>query len=922
HYQCEQIQPPQVPPHHVDYYRRPGKPAWGHPELWNDDGTGGMLLPTLFQMAMRGTDGVGSSGDPAGNHGPSHGVAVPDPRSGDTGPRSGDPRSGGAGRASMLRAAYDALRRYGPVLAAAENADPVAIVVSTRMCRIEDWDGRIGSAYFDGLFEAYNACLYAHRPASFVFAEDVTAEALTRYRAVLVVGQRVELDPPLTDALRAAATAGVAVYADGTCRPELVAGYAPLGISFDRVRQDPSAWQDDAAYHRFRRYFLNHADALRKVFNDAVPPVADCDQPEVLLSERRAGDTRFIWAVNNTMLDIEPGLAWRMSLLLTQRIPVLAQLRLDVPAGHRVIDLFTGERVHDDAGTITADLRTVPARLYAIVPDGIPLPGPLRHGFGPHVRDVAVSGNTALLTCFNWDYNLYGVDLRNGHVRWRERIGHFFGYAPTVHTGGFAAQGFDLHSAEGHHLYLCDSAGTVHRRFSLFGLPKRATDWAVAEWLQDTGLPNFAVAPGGGWVASCGDLGLVVWDTSGNERWSDQWWSDRRQPMRLLALDDATLLTYHGRTVTGFAAADGAERWSLTVADTGTLQGGLVSGDRSTLVLWSDTLGGRVFVIRAGQVVRSFPTAAEEVAVSPDGQLVVVTAGRRLSAYHTETGEVWSYAGDDLVRRPRISLDGERIAAGTELGTLVVLGRDGTLFAEQDLGALPVPTWLPDGELLAATWTGTVTRYRANLTPRWRTTLTPAETDVRPEFPSDPVSRTRKSGWGNATGQPLPLTPNLLTETRALITVRAYGSGWQGQLPLRHSVELLRDGSPEPPPEPWLHWHDIGYVDSGWRDKLSLHVDTFRTQIRLTGVSLAEDPTHPESWLRDVHLQWWDAAAERWLDGPMLLSDSALHSHLFPEPLEAARFRFVTTPGGSWPAGNVRLGELVFHGETLGASHP
>ncbi len=54
HYQAEQIQPPQVTPHHVDFYKRPGKPAWGHPELWNDDGTGGMIFPTLLQMVARG----------------------------------------------------------------------------------------------------------------------------------------------------------------------------------------------------------------------------------------------------------------------------------------------------------------------------------------------------------------------------------------------------------------------------------------------------------------------------------------------------------------------------------------------------------------------------------------------------------------------------------------------------------------------------------------------------------------------------------------------------------------------------------------------------------------------------------------------------------------------------------------------------
>jgi len=47
-----------------------------------------------------------------------------------------------------------------------------------------------------------------------------------------------------------------------------------------------------------------------------------------------------------------------------------------------------------------------------------------------------------------------------------------------------------------------------------------------------------------------------------------------------------------------------------------------------------------------------------------------------------------------------------------------------------------------------------------------------------------------------------------------------------------------------------------------------------------------------------------------------------IHTHWFDHPIEAAKFRFVTTGGGTWPSGNLRLGELVFHGERLGCSHP
>jgi hypothetical protein len=187
---------------------------------------------------------------------------------------------------------------------------------------------------------------------------------------------------------------------------------------------------------------------------------------------------------------------------------------------------------------------------------------------------------------------------------------------------------------------------------------------------------------------------------------------------------------------------------------------------------------------------------------------------------------------------------------------------------------------------------------------------------------ADSTPTTRRTGWGNAAETPAPLTPNLLRETKALITAvsdpPAHGDPRQWQ----NRVELLTDGKPDAPPHHWLTWSDVNMIDSGWRAKLALQVDTFHTQLRVTGVTFVEDPAHPESWLRDVRLQWWDPAADRWRDGPYLLSDAATHTHQFKTPIEAARFRFVSTGGGTWPAGNLRLGELVFHGEALGCSHP
>jgi len=914
HYQGEQIQPPQVTPHHVDFYKRPGKRAWGHPELWNDDGTGGMIFPTLLQMVMRGADGVGQSG-PIGPWGGHH----PDRR---------DPRNGAAGVTSAFRAIYQLLGLYGPQLANLDNADQVAIVVSTRMQRIETWDGKIGSAYFDTLFEAYNACLYAHRPASFVFAEDLKPNALKRFKAIIVVGQRVELDPPLAAALTQARKDGIKVFHDGTCRPELVKEFTPLGVSFDLVKSDPSAWQDDAAYDRFPRYFKEHAATLRKVLGALVPPVAECDNPEIMLTERRAGDVRFVWAVNNTMLGWDPGLAWRTTLLMTHRLPVAPKVKLDVPEGYVVRDVFAQKDLKPEAGVVTCDLRALPSRLFAILPKGTTLPEhsakPAEDLFGPHVRDIAVSndGATALLNTFNWDHNLYAIDVATGATKWRGKVGHAFAFAPTTHAQGFAVQGFDVLSAEGYHLYALNAQGKMDKRFALFGLPQRATGWASAGEVQEPGINAFAVSPDGRWIASSGGLGLVVWDRSGKELWADAWWPTTRKRIRLVALDEQTLVALDGAVATARNASDGREIWSLTLADSGVLRGGTVSADRKTLVLHADTLGGRLFVIRGGKLMNTIVTAADEVAVAADGSFIAVAFQRQLKAIDPAGGLLWTYTGDDTLRQPRISPNGERIAAGSELGTLAVLDRAGTVLAERDLQALPLPTWLPNLDLLVVTWMGQVTRFDRNMTASWQVKLTPAA-EANVVLPTrDTTPTVRKTGWGNAAATPLPLTPNLLAQTKATIGAVYSPKSHGDPRPWQNKVELLTDGKPDAPPRPWLAWTDIGYINSGWRNQLTLEIDTYRTQLHLTAVTFVEDPSHPESWLRDMRLEWWDAAREVWQPGPYLLADAAIHSHVLEKPIEAAKFRVVSSSAAAWPVGNLRLGELVFHGKVLGPSHP
>jgi outer membrane protein assembly factor BamB len=1054
HYQAEQIQSPDTAPHNVDFQKRPGKRAWGHPELFNDAGTGDQILPTLFQMVMRGANGVGCSG------------LIPN-----WGPQPEDPRTGYHGTPSVYRAIGGLLKQYGPWLTTLQNHDRVAIIASGRMFRIDDWKG-IGGRHFTRLFEAYQSCLRAPFPASFVFTEDLTPKSLTRFKAILVVGQRVAMEPELVKALARAQAAGVAIFHDGTCRKELVRDFTPLGIAFDKVENDPSVWQDDTAYLRFPGYYRKNLPALKKALGRVLRPAAAVDNPDILLSERAAEDGRYLFVVNNTVPDLDPAQMWRMTLFMTSRVPVQAPVRLSRSAAV-VYDVFAGKQVRPEKGVVQADCRTLPARIFAMLPaaiarvglrgpqavqpgqrfawlvevqdkDNRPIrasipirlrlldgegkvleerftaaggkgvsgtmravinaaqgvqtleatellsgqtarlrltvaapraPAPLATGdtsapdpptapatgkgtsqgmkatfipaendFGPHIRDMIVTGDgeLAVMNAMNWDHNLYAVDVKTGRVRWRQRAGHSFAFAPQALPHGVAIQGFDFRSAEGYHLYLAGSDGKLQRRFALYGLPRRLPHRFVPGTFLKDRINQFAVPVDGRWVASAGDLGLAVWSPGGKRLWSQEWYKTRRHTATLAALDPETLLVAEGLQVTAYVATTGKPRWQVTLAGTGEVRQVQVSRDGRTCALAATTEGGRVFVLREGKLVRTIPGAlspsghsglgasratavlqaeCNAVALSPDGSLLAVTGANQLRLYSLAAGLQWVLPADDVLQFPRFAPDGKRVAVSSELGTVYVVGQDGRILLERDLGAVAVPAWLPGGDLLLGTWMGTVCRLDRNYVERWRTHLQPATPDMRDQLlASDATPTTRITSWGNAEAKAGPLTPNLLDPKNAfikLVWVNMNGNVDNG-VGFAHDSAALIDGKPDAPATPWIGWPQMNWYAEGDPFTYML-IDTYRTQLRVTGITLVEDPTHPESWLRDAGLEYWDAARERWVFVQTLLSNAVVHTHKLARPIEAARFRIVLP---KMLCANLRLGEIVLHGKKLGCSHP
>ena len=548
--------------------------------------------------------------------------------------------------------------------------------------------------------------------------------------------------------------------------------------------------------------------------------------------------------------------------------------------------------------------------------------------FGPHIRAVSLSadGNTAYLNGMNWENNLYLLNTADGTVRRQARVGQYFTFAPQAISGGVAVQGYDFTSPEGYHLYVLNTEGEAERRFALYGLPQRLPFRFIPNLFSDAGKGpsnSFAAPRGGEWIAASGNLGLAVWSRNGTLLWSEDWWKTTRRHARLLALDAQTLLVADGAAIAAFDAANGHEKWRATLADDGVhILQICASTDGRTVTVLTDRHGGTVSVVRDGKLLADFPAqGGHNVAISPDGAAFVATIIQQSSSgmlcyYSINDGLRWTLPGDGSLHDPVFSQDSQRIAVGSDLGTLYVMDAAGTVLLARDCHALPVAGWMPDGELVVATWMGTVFRLTTDFTERWRNVLRADPAAAQgPLLTENRVPTTRMTDYLNAEAEPLSLQTSLLGKDIAYIRVKT--GGYAPVIERGNFSDVLQDGQADLPAEPWLNWHAISYLPESSPVNY-LEIVTHDAWLRVDAVTLVEDPAHPESWLRDVALEYWDPVKEQWIFAQQLLSDSAIHSHKLVKPVEASRFRLVLPYA---IAGNLRLGELALHGENLGKGH-
>ena len=319
------------------------------------------------------------------------------------------------------------------------------------------------------------------------------------------------------------------------------------------------------------------------------------------------------------------------------------------------------------------------------------------------------------------------------------------------------------------------------------------------------------------------------------------------------------------------------------------------------------------------------PPAGRISAITTNGALIAVAATNQLKLYSQTNGLQWIFSDDAYVRFPRFSADNTRLVCSSDLGSVDVLDTSGNKLFERDMGALCATAWLSDGDLVLASWEGTVYRLTAgSYAQAWSTLLTPTATDMRNSLMnSDGAPVTKITTWENALGVQYPITPNLLSPTYTKVSYldNANQFAYFQSTNLGAASSALIDGSATAPSTPWLHWEDVfrESVSGPQSDLTHIQLDEWNTMMQVNAITIWEDPNNPGSWVRDATLDYWNVATQSWVTGPALLSDAATHTHVLTPPIQSPRVRVTLPPTCT---NNLRLGEIVINGTLLGCSHP
>ncbi len=367
HYLSEGYHFPWYPAHSVNFLKRPGLPAIGvfdnNYGYRDSDG----YLQDLMQVLGCGAQGVGVQ----------HANPWEDPFGADS-----------------YRVGNELAKRYGAIYAEAEPLHEGAILYAYTQ-DIAERRNSLGTPQWERVFELHGAGRMADLPMRIVYEEDIVAGTLLAAGRPLVpmvflVGLSQRLPPPVEEALRRYVEAGGRLFADSATTAYAAAqdgppaaGLAPVALPFDThgLRQIYHEGNDsDAQYPLSQPVFERLATALRAAVGPFRHFPIDTDHPWIAASAFAGGGATYIHLASDegAHLPWPANQVWGLGTLY-RRTTTPKTTRLSFPFADGVVyDVFERRLVEVEAtagrATLAADLRTLPGRLYAVLPKAIAAP--------------------------------------------------------------------------------------------------------------------------------------------------------------------------------------------------------------------------------------------------------------------------------------------------------------------------------------------------------------------------------------------------------------------------------------------------------------------------------------------------------------------------------------------------------------------
>lgn len=539
--------------------------------------------------------------------------------------------------------------------------------------------------------------------------------------------------------------------------------------------------------------------------------------------------------------------------------------------------------------------------------------------FGPKIKDIAISYDREkiLINTMDWDTNLYCVSLKDGKILWKKKIGSYFSFAPKSFVSGFCVEGYEFKSLEGYHYYYIDEEGNIKRKFALFGIPQRLCHRFVPGIVFDN-IDQFEVNEKGEFIAVGGNFGIVVWDKNGKEIWKKEWWHNERKTALITFWKD-NLVIGEGGDIYLLDLNKKEIIWQKKIIPEGKVK--IIKSEGDLLSVYSETeKGGIIFVFnRNGNIMEKYYGSVDEFEVSKDNSFIVSIKDNVLKFYKIGEGLKWTYSGDDILESISISPDSKNIIFSSIIGNLYILDKNGNKVFENDFGEKVIGRWINNEEFVAGSWSGKIYKFK-NFNPVFKTSLIPDDIKIPDLFTKEDIPVSRITEFGNASKNPFPINDNIFNSQNVIISFIGKNSPTspnENHLEI-YKKEIMIDGINNPPEIPYLKWTDISWM-AETIPFTYLQFDAFNSKCKVKGITIYEDEKHPEFWLKDAIFEYWDDEKNSWVFVDYILSDLPIHTHIFKTPVESTKFRIVM-PKGFYS--NIKFGEICFHGEIIGCSHP